>query len=244
MESLTTSAGAPSRNYYAASDTAALQDALGEILSAIEMAGIGNVSVDDGTTNQVTTNSGDVAELLEVDESSYKYYRAGGSYSSEGLGEEWADAPKATFENGSVKWDLSEEGVLENGVTYTVTFDCYPSQETYDIIAKLKNGDMTWDDVKKEGLDKYIVDNGGSYSLRTNTNATLSYDDTRDEAGQQSVGYTNPDPVGTDAETLDVSKEWVGGKPDVDSVKMTVLMDGKKFHVSTLKNSNGWKDSS
>ena len=249
MESLTTSAGAPSGNYYAASDTAALQDALGEILSAIEMAGIGNVSVDDGTTNQVKTNSGDVAELLEVDESSYKYYRAGGSYSSEGLGEKWADAPKATFENGSVKWDLSEEGVLENGVTYTVTFDCYPSQTTYDIIAKLKNGDMTWDEVKAEGLDKYIVDNGGgSYSLRTNTNATLSYDDTRDEAGQQTVGYTNPDPVATSADSLPIEKKWQGGDPDVKEIPITVIADEdtedeEVFHTTTLTAAGGWKAS-
>ena len=241
MQTLTTAAGAPSSNFYNADDTAALNQALSDILAKIEMQGIADTSIDDGTTNQVKATSGEVHELLEVDESSYKYYRSGGSY---GTQTEWADAPEAKFENGSVKWDLSNEGVLENGVKYTVTFDCYPSQETYDTIARLKNGDITYDSLDPE-IKKYIVDNGGgSYSLRTNTNATLSWDDTRDEAGQKEDGYRNPDPVATDAETMSISKEWEGADPDVDSLKMTVLMDGKKFHESTLSSSNDWSDSS
>jgi len=224
-----------------ANDTAALNQALADILAKIEMMGIGNTSIDDGTTNQVTTTTGEVAELLEVDESSYKYYRSGGDY---GTMTEWADAPEASFENGSVVWDLASQGVLENGVKYTVTFDCYPSQETYDTIAKLKNHDITYDSLDPE-IKKYIADNGNdSYSLYTNTNATLSYDDTRDEAGQQIVDYENPPAVATDAETLAVSKEWEGGDPDVDSVEMTVLMDDGEFHVANLSADNGWSDSS
>ena len=241
MQTLTTAAGAPAGNFYNANDTAALNQALADILAKIEMMGIGNTSIDDGTTNQVTTTTGEVAELLEVDESSYKYYRSGGDY---GTMTEWADAPEASFENGSVVWDLASQGVLENGVKYTVTFDCYPSQETYDTIAKLKNHDITYDSLDPE-IKKYIADNGNdSYSLYTNTNATLSYDDTRDEAGQQIVDYENPPAVATDAETLAVSKEWEGGDPDVDSVEMTVLMDDGEFHVANLSADNGWSDSS
>lgn len=241
MQTLTTAAGAPAGNFYNANDTAALNQALADILAKIEMMGIGNTSIDDGTTNQVTTTSGKVAELLEVDEDSYKYYRSGGDY---GTMQEWADAPEATFENGSVKWDLASEGVLENGVRYTVTFDCYPSQETYDIIAQLKNGDLKYSELDSE-IRKYIVDNGnGSYSLRTNTNATLSWDDTRDEAGQQTAGYTNPDPVKTDASTLTATKEWEGGEADVDSLKMTILMDDEPFHTSEMTKAGGWTTSS
>ena len=125
MSNLTSAAGAPAGNNYSASSSAELKDAFAAILEAIEMSGIGNTSINDGTTNKVTTTSGEIAKLLEVDTSSYKYYRSGGSY---GNMTPWAEAPAATFENGAVKWDLSEEGVLENDVTYTVTFDCYPSQ--------------------------------------------------------------------------------------------------------------------
>ena len=243
MERLTDDAGSDSsKNYYSASDTAALNQAISDILAKIEMAGIANTEIDDGTTNQVTTTSGEVAELLEVDESSYKYYRSGGTYGSSM--QPWADAPKAKLVNGTVEWDLSSVGVLENGVKYTVTFDCYPSQYTYDTIAKLKNGDITYNSLDTN-VKKYIVDNGnGNYSLRTNTNASLSWDDTRDDAGQQSDEYVNPDPVATAADSLTINKEWDGAKPDVDSLPLTVMMDGKAFHTATLSAGNNWETSS
>ena len=120
MEDLTNDAGSDSsKNYYSAADTAALNQAISDILAKIEMAGFADVEIDDGTTNQVTTSSGDVAELLEL-VPNFKYYRSGGDY---GTLDPWTDAPEAKIENGEVVWDLSSVGVLENGVRYTVTFD-------------------------------------------------------------------------------------------------------------------------
>ncbi len=233
MSDLTVAAGAPATNNYSASDTSELNAAFEKILNDIQTVGIGNASIDDGTTNQVKTSSGEIAELLEVDTSSFKYYKDG---------VEWEGAPEATFTNGAVDWDLRDEGILENGVTYTVTFDCYPSQYTYDTIAKLKNGDITYDSLDAE-VKKYIVNNGGgSYSLRTNTNAELSYDDTRDDAGQQNAGYTNPDPVPTDAATMSVTKAWENelDARKVGTIDMTVLMDNDEFHKVTLSDPS-WK---
>jgi pilin isopeptide linkage protein/uncharacterized repeat protein (TIGR01451 family) len=242
MEQLTDNAGSDaSTNYYSASDTAALNQAISDILAKIEMAGIAKAGIEDGTTNQVTTTSGKVAKLLEVDTSSFKYYRSNGTY---GNMQQWSDAPAAKLVNGEVEWDLSSVGVLENGVRYTVTFDCYPSQYTYDTIAQLKNGDITYDSLDSE-VKKYIVDNGnGNYSLRTNTNASLSWDDTRDDAGQQSDEYVNPDPVATAADSLTINKEWDGGDPPDDSLPLTVLMDGEAFHTATLSKDNNWETSS
>ncbi|MBR6822243.1 MAG: VWA domain-containing protein, partial [Clostridia bacterium] len=207
LEKLTTEAGAPASNAFDARNTEALEAAFDSILSDIESAGIGTVSMSDGTTSSVTTESGEIANLLTVDQSSYKYYRSGGSYSTTangGLGDEWSDAPTATFENGAVKWDLSSEGVLENEVTYTVTFDCWPSQTTLDIIADIKNDPSEYDKLDPE-IQKYITRNG---DLRTNTSASLTYVDTR--TGQSgSATYENPDPVETvAAKQLAVSKEW------------------------------------
>ena len=239
MQGLTTSAGAPASNYYSAENTAALQAALAEILEKIEMAGIGSAEIDDGTTNKVTTTSGRVAELLEL-VPNFKYYRSGGDY---GEMQEWTDAPAAKVVDGEVQWDLESEGVLENGVKYTVTFDCYPSQETYDTIAKLKNGDIKYSDLDTE-IQKYIVDNkDGTYSLRTNTNASISWDDTRDEAGTQTDAYKNPDPVATAAEELKAKKTWEGASADTAELPMTVLMDGTPFHTDTLK-APAWETSS
>ena len=238
MQSLTTDAGAPGSNYFSASNTSELESALETILAEIEKAGIGSVEVEDGTTNKVTTSSG-VAELLEVDTDSFKYYRDGVEWTSD------PTPPEASLNSdGEVVWDLSSIGVLDDGVKYTVTFDCYPSQTTYDYIAQLKNGDIQYSDLDPE-VQKYIVKTGeNDYSLRTNTKATLDYDDTRTEGDEDEVEYTNPEPQPTDAETLSVEKEWEGADPDVNSLKLTVLMDGKKFHEAELSKSNSWKDSS
>ena len=242
MEDLTDDAGSDSStNYYSAADTTALNQAMSDILAKIETMGFAQAEVDDGTTNQVTTSSSDVAELLEL-VPNFKYYRSGGSYGSSM--QTWTDAPEAKVVDGEVVWDLSSVGVLENGVKYTVTFDCYPSQTTYDIIAQLKNGDIQYSDLDSE-IQKYIVDNGnGSYSLRTNTNAGIKWDDTRDDEGRQESSYVNPDPVKTDAETLTATKEWEGGDPDVDELEITVLMDDKPFHSDTISKNNNWSTES
>ena len=250
MTNLTAAAGAPSANNYSASDTAALQEAFAEILEKIEMAGIGNVGISDGTTSNVTTSTGSIS-LLQVDTSSYKYYRAGGiedgaekydSSANGGLGEEWTDAPAATFENSAVKWNI--DGVLENDVTYTVTFKCWPSQATLDIVADIKNNpgeDGAWKDLDPE-VQKYIDVNG---NLKTNTTASLSYTDTRTgESG--STEFVNPDPVSNTAvEQLTVAKEW---ENELDSyaaepVTLDVLRDGVKAYDIKLGDGGVWSGS-
>ena len=245
MTNLTTSAGAPAGNNYSASSTAELNDAFAEILEKIEMAGFADVEIDDGTTNKVATSSGPV-ELLEVNENSYQYWRAGGEYGNGngGLGSEWTDddVPKAALVDGEVQWDLSSVGVLENGVTYTVTFEVYPSQYTYDTIARLKNGDIKYSDLPAE-VRQYLIEDvpGVSYTLRTNTQAVLKYDDTRDDDPRKEIAYDNPDPVATSADTLTITKEWVGDNPPEVELPITVLMDGEEFHVAKLSTATDWK---
>ena len=239
MQSLTTDAGAPAGNYFSAANTTDLQNALAAILAKIEKAGIGSVEIEDGTTNQVSASSG-VVELLEVDTSSFKYYRDGVEWKST----DTPAPPAAQFVDGAVEWDLSSLGVLDNGVKYTVTFDCYPSQYTYDTIARLKNGDKQYSELDPE-IQKYIVDNGnGTYSLRTNTTATLDWDDTRTDDDEEAVAYVNPDPVRTDSSTLTALKEWEGEEADTDSLEMTILMDDAPFHTTEMTKASGWTTSS
>ena len=240
MTNLTEAAGAPAANNFSAANTAELNDAFAAILESIELAGIGAVSMEDGTTSSVTTTTGEISNLLTVDESSYKYYRAGGSYSdiedydpeSGEYGAEWADAPEATFENGAVKWDLAEEGVLENDVTYTVTFDCWPSQTTLDIAADIKNDPDSYDDLD-DNIKKYINSDG---SLKTNTTASMSYVDTRTgESG--SSEFENPDPVTTSAiEQLAVSKEWENALDGqkAEPITLTVTRDDDPHYTMRL----------
>ncbi|MBR3209205.1 MAG: Cna B-type domain-containing protein, partial [Bacilli bacterium] len=118
--------------------------------------------------------------------------------------------------NGSVDWDLSSHGVLLNGVTYSVTFDVWPTQYTYDLIADLENDTVDYSDLHEgadseyAGLDQYISKSlTGKYFLETNTKAILSYKDTRLENPTTEYSeYTNPPARELKADTIDVIKKW------------------------------------
>ena len=241
MGNLATESGAGSDHYYRADNTEALEDALEKILDEIENSGIGDVSINDGTTNQVKTTSGEVSKLLEVDETSYKYYKNDVEWTGE-------EVPKAHLDTntGEVIWDLSSLNLLENDVTYKVTFDVYPSQETYDLIADLKNGKITYESLD-ENIRKYLhKDSETSYTLDTNTNAYLYYDDTRDEEGRQKVEYNELRPVVTDASEMSVEKLWVNlidQRTSQETITMNLLRDNEIVDEITVSNSNSWKAS-
>lgn len=236
--------------YYAASDSAALNKALKAILQEIEMVGIGKVTVKDGTTSQVTTSSGEICSLLSVDEKSFVYTLTdtdgtkhtilledgkisridGGTKNVKLKGgkilEIGSPMPEASFKAGAVTWDLTHLGLLENGVTYRVSFLCYPSQDTNDLITSLKNkctyseipstmkkyfrsglsdtDVVTYDDLTSE-VQKYLT---SDYKLTTNTEATLTYDDTGTETDetQNPVKYINPDGVPLSVDSVTITK--------------------------------------
>ena len=263
LRNLTTGAGAPAANNYSAANTADLQNALNAIMEAIETAGFADVEMVDGTTNQVTTTAGVNVEMLEVDTNSFKYYRSGGlnddgtvkydPNANGGLGVEWPAtgenaAPPAHLNEstGAVEWDLSDEGVLENDVKYTTTFTVYPSQYTYDLIADLKNGKVTYNSLDAN-IKKYLVDNGnGTYSLRTNTEtAYVSYDDTRDDEGRQTVNFNKLDPVATAVHQMNLKKVWHGAynQEEMKPMELILLRDEVRIDTVELNPGNGFENS-
>ncbi len=290
--------------YYNASDADALTSAMSDIFQKIvNTLGVGSATITDGTTSAVTTTSGTIAELLEVNEDSYQYWlswsvtnNGDGTYSftmndtstgdeitytvsisgttvtitwtsgeetktaaysgsvSSGniLTVEWTETtdfynykpPTAYYDEASsaVIWNLNTLGTLLDDVTYTVTFEVYPSQYTLDLIADLKNGYISYDDLD-DNIKAYLIydEATDSYKLLTNTTATLTYTDTRTTAGEQSADYENPDPVSTGAVTLAaLTKNWSNtlldddrGKPD--SMIMYVTRDGASRYTITLE---------
>ena len=156
--------------------------------------------------------------------------------------------PAASYssETGAVNWNLRGLGTLLDGVTYTVTFDCYPSQETLDLIADLKNGYVQYGDLDSE-IRKYLTPDGDDYVLATNTEATLTYTDTRTDQGEQNKTYDNPDPVPSPAtEEVAITKDWSNlvddrGKPD--SLTMHVTRDGVDRYEMILNDGDSWTDS-
>ena len=152
-------------------------------------------------------------------------------------------APPAASLNdttGAVDWNLDPVGALLDGVTYTVTFDVYPSQTALDYKARLQNGEA-YNTVVPAEAREYFDEQG---NLDTNTTATLYYDDTRDEAGRQESTFTNPPAVQTQSSSMSIEKEWEGDDPEDTSIPMTVMMGNSVFNTVTLEATNGWKTSS
>ena len=279
-------------NYFNAGETAQLQAAIDEIFDKVVQAmGIASASISDGTTSNVQTSTGEIAELLEVDEGSYEYWisipvvdnkftrtdRDGNTitYTVTTSGDnatvtwgtnsvivegkvvggqlkyKWVknalynyDVPEAEFVDGAVNWDLSSVGTLLDEVTYSVKFRVYPSQETLDIIADIKNNpgeNGAWKNLDSE-IKKYIDVNG---NLKTNTTATLSYTDTR-TGRSDTKAFNELDPVETNAvESIAVTKVWENeiDKREVESLVLTVTRDGAPKYEIKLSNDNDWTDS-
>ena len=196
--------------FYDATDTQALIDALEAIVNEITSSvGYTNIAINDGLT--------DLASSMKVDGkiSNLTYTRSGGSY---GSGTVWADAPEATTTDGTINWNLGSR-VLEDGVTYTVSFVVWPSQESYDLIADLNNGKITYSDLSDSQKTSVIKNSDGSYTFKTNTDSpTLTYSTittTTSDAGTETVVSTpttidieNPKPVGLRTEKLTLEKKW------------------------------------
>ena len=291
--------------YYKASDTNALTQAINDIFQKIvQTLGVGGVSIKDGTTSAVQTTTGDVANLLVVEES-FQYWLtlpvevgSGGTYSftmpdkvtgndvtytatpngdnitiswnggsvvypgkveaGNRIILEWTtsnsfynyDPPAAhhttTTTGGvtssAVDWNLNSLGTLLDGVTYTVTFDCYPSQDTLDIIADLKNAENpeTAYNALDDNIKAYLKKSGNDYTLHTNTTASLTYTDSRNGLGPQTEPYTNPEPVSTSAvEEMAVSKKWENALDERTSqaIVLNVTRDEvERYHVTLSEN--------
>ena len=153
--------GNGSEYYNSVSDTAALNSTLSEIANEITNSlALTKVSFSDGITGMTS-----VAVSGSAD--GFTYEKNGKPWTGE-------DVPKAKFEGGKVVWNLGDTK-LSNGESASVSFVVYPSQEALDLIADLNNGVKTWDDLTEEQENQIKGGPDGPYSLKTNTEAKLTY---------------------------------------------------------------------
>ena len=143
-------------------------------------------------------------------------------------------------ETGSVVWDLDTVGTLLDGVTYSVTFDVYPSQYTYDLISDLKNGLKDNSYLEAQGLDDYLIYNEetNSYALETNTTASLTWNDTRPGGGPGSATFDNPPAVPTEASAINLEKNWVGRygtEQEAESIVLDLVRVGDSDFKETIE---------
>ncbi len=261
--------------YTNATDTNALINALTQIVNDITTnVGYTGVEMTDGVTSMTASGvkantSGDIKGI--------KYYRSGDPYSTtanDGLGDEWADAPKATInDKGEIDWDLGGL-VLEDGVTYTISFVVWPKQASLDLVAELNNGVVKFENLTEEQKSQ-IAKSGNTYTLKTNTDfPTLTYQTvtTTTVNGQattvtskpKTINITNPEPVGLYSEEILLQKLWEDSldssqrEDEVDNVYLQLYKDGieyDKFHenydeahggikVEKVPNSNTWTSGS
>ncbi len=233
------------KGYYNASDADSLKSVFEALAKEITSnIGYNNVEIDDGVTDMSHMSVSVSAEGA----TGFEYFKNGAA---------WSDAPEATVENGTVKWNLGS-APLEDGVVYTVTFDVWPSQESYDLIADLNNAadpqaayDALDDDVKAQI--------GGTastgYYLKTNTSLTTSY-----TYNGNDYEYTaTPTPNGTMAlvaEPISLMKVWPenmlddygeavyrdeeGNELTASSITLTLNKDGVKYLDVTVDKDHSW----
>ena len=228
--------------YFAATDSAALNQAFADIVQTITSSlTLTKIQVTDGVTGMTTAN-------IDGNAGNFRYDTP------------WNDAPKATFENGIVTWNLGDR-TLSNGETASITFTVWPSQDALDLAADLNNGIKTYDelsDTEKASI-KEIKDESGNvtgYGLKTNTDSpTLNYSViTTDDKGNTStvdkdpINTENPDPTDLTASKLSVEKKWAdeldpGQRAEVKEVKLDLYKDGILYKEGiTLNEANQWRE--
>ena len=266
--------------YYTNADsTEALIEALTRITHSItNSVGYTNTELTDGVTQMTDSN---VKASAGGTVTGVRYWRSGGPYDAPNpeagtFGTEWTDAPKAVIaENGEIDWKLETTGadgkktsiVLEDGVTYTMSFVVWPSQESLDLVADLNNGIVSYNSLTDEQKAQIKSNNGNPpYTLKTNTDyPTLTYstitsrtvDGTTTETVSDpvTVNITNPDPVQLAEEKLNALKLWEDSldpsqREDVGtSVTLYLKVDGHYYYVDdhgepmgvTLQESENWE---
>ncbi len=234
--------GTDSGYYFVASDEASLEEAFAAITSQITSnITYTNVSIQDEMTNLTASTVVDG----DVDSFTYTMTTASGETTT------WAEAPEASFANGTVTWDLGDT-VLEDGVTYTVSFRVWPSQDAYDLVASLQNGDISYDDLTDEQKAQIIEQDGGYY-LNTNGAASVTYSeiitssdsDEPEVTEPETVTIPNPDPIPVTSAQITIEKVWddelESDAYQSESVTLTVLQDGEEYTTVTLSADNEWK---
>ncbi len=187
------------------------------------------------------------AYLLEVksENGGTKYYKNGTAVSLSSLTDltEAEYLEKYPVGTRTVIWDINEgsEELVEDGVTYTMIFTMWPSQEAYDMIADLNNGTIDYDkDLSQAEKDQVFLD-GNVYYLKTNTKATVDYTSVKLINGKISGTPTSAsapieDPKGKmnlDTSIMTVRKEFahlINEADPYEEIVFYLLVDGKYYN--------------
>ena len=240
--------------YYNATDQAALNKAFSDIIKDIkkDLKYI-SVSITDGITGLTSTRT------ITGSAAKFKYDVSGTGLSKEECEAELEKIGETAYYDATLKsvvWNLGDDYKLIPGATYSVSFKVWPKQEAYDVIADLNNGITTWEDVEKDYPNQFKregEDPNYTYSLLTNTNASVSYkaiettNGTEGTSSAEKTGSIQEKPSMPLVSTkMTIQKIWQDSsdsdpKNRPESIVLNVIKDGKtepSYKTIELKGSN------
>lgn len=227
MQNLANAAGS---TYYDATNSTALNNAFNDIVKTI--------------TTDVSYKDVSISDPIKTDAVEFCLPDGTTSGTTEFTykkdGEEWVGAPEASIEGNTVKWDLSDIGILETGVTYSVSFKVRLKQEAYDAAAagNTKFGAYDAADSTDDTYQVFTNDNG-----KLNYTVITSSSDGTTNTSAMSTNYDNQH-VAVPVSTLHISKTWIpNGATLPPSLKVNVMRDNESsvYRTVTLsKEDHNW----
>ena len=225
-----------------------LKDEFGEIAETIvDNLGTGSAILDDG----VPSLSNISANVTAGEAGGFEYYIT----PKNGDQTVWEGAPGASYSNSNgVTWNLSEAGNLKDGWIYTLKFTVWPSQDAYDLIADLNNGKkmMTEDELEAAG----IANNGGVYTLKTNTHLYTTFKDLEGNEYRKVNDYRE-EAMNLPTKTISIKKEWPdnfldqygaatyrdedGNEKTATEITLTLERDSEDYLDVTVNSEHGWQ---
>lgn len=152
----------------------------------------------------------------------------------------WAGAPEATVAaDGTVSWPVtSNGGKLEDGVTYTVSFNVKPTQAAFDEAVKNHK-----DDASASGDNNFYTNDNPSATVGYRTVVTSSQGGTTTSDPQTAL-YPQKPTITLPVSRITVTKTWSDGSENhaYDSVQIQLKQDGRDYAngSATLNAAGNW----
>ena len=236
---------------YDASDQEGLESAFDSIISDIKKdLTYTNVSITDGITN-LTSDAKIVGTA-----SDFQYDVTGEDLTNDQRKKALEAISTATYDESkkSVIWKVGRDNYkLLSGVTYSVSFTVWPTQEAYDVIADLNNGKTTWQDVQQKYPYQFIRSGDApnyTYSLITNTEAKVKYQtvetvngEDQTPSAEETSDIPNSKPSMPLANTkITIRKVWQDSSDATQrpkNITLNVLEDNKEYKQIRLTKPEG-----
>ena len=152
----------------------------------------------------------------------------------------WADAPEATVAaDGTVSWPVtSNDDTLEDGVTYTVSFNVKPTQAAFDEAVKNHK-----DDANVSGDNNFYTNDNSRATVVYKTVVTSSQGGTT-TSDPQTAAYPQKPTITLPVSKITVTKTWSDDNENHanDSVQVQLKQDGKDYAngSATLNAAGNW----